>query len=405
MKTCNISKIEVVNYEQEIPVYDITIKKYHNFAIDGGILVHNCNYHHGDASIGSAINGLTQDFIGTNNIPMFSGKGNFGNRLIQEPAATRYTSVKLNNEFLKYFNDFDILDKNEDPENPEPKCYLPTIPWVLVNGAEGIAVGFSTYILPRDPDKLKQYIKNKITGKGSYYKFEPYFKNFKGKITKDPERNSWIMEGTFERIKSNVIRVTEVPIGFDREKYIIFLEKQIERKNIRDYEEKCKNGFEFIVKMDKKDMEDEEIITTLRLRTTLTETITVIDNEGRLREFETPDKICDYFIDYRLKKYAERIARNIQLANDEISLIDEKKMFIEIVIGGKFNITKVSKQELIIFLKTQDFVFIEQLIGMKIYQFTKDEIEKLNQKKLELVSYIKNLKQTTPEKEWCEELK
>ena len=369
----------------------------------GGV-IKDASYHHGDASLGAAVNSLTQDFVGSNNIPMFQGKGNFGNRLIQEAAAGRYTAVKLNNEFLNYFTDWEILDKNVDPENPEPLCYLPIIPWVLVNGVEGIAIGFATYILPRDPEKLKHYIKNKLEGKGSYYQFEPYFKGFKGKIEKDPDSSSWIMTGSYEVLKKHSVKITELPIGFDREKYISHLERLIEKKKIRDYIENCKNGFEFTIKFNK-EYSDERIIHYLKLRTTLTENIVTIDNEGKLREFDKPDELVNYFIQYRLNKYHQRLTRNKQIAEDEILLIDEKKRFIELVMNNEIKVSKLTRQELIQNLKDEDFIFIQELINMKIYMFTSDEIDKLNDKKEELQKYVKELLETNPGKEWIKELK
>jgi DNA topoisomerase-2 len=323
--------------------------------------------------------------------------------MIQVAAAGRYTRVKLNSDFLQYFTDFDILDQNEDPENPEPLCYLPTIPWVLVNGIEGIAVGFSTYILPRDPEKLKQYIKDKLKGKKTDYDFEPYYKDFKGMIYKLPNSNSWVMEGCFERLSNSVVKITELPVGFDREKYIAFLEKLYEKKKIKDYDENCKTGFEFMIKVNK-DMEDEEILKLLRIDTTLTENIVVIDNEGKLREFETPEKLVDYFIKYRLGKYQERIIRNIKLSENEIAFIDEKKRFIELILNREIYLTKITKEDLLNELTKRNFVFKKALIETQIYKFTKDELEKLEERKIELNNYIEQLRNTTAEAEWIKEL-
>lgn len=369
-----------------------------------GFVLAISNYHHGDASVEGAVNILTQEFVGANNISMFKGEGSFGNRMIPIAAAGRYTKVRLNSEFLKYFNDFEILDKNEDPENPEPLCYLPTIPWVLVNGAEGIAVGFATSILPRNPEKIKQYIKSKLEGKNSYYHFEPFFKGFKGKIYKQENSNSWVMEGCFEKIKNGLVKITELPIGFTREKYITYLDKQVERKAVKDYEENCKSGFEFTVKLEK-DLTDEQIIQILRLRTTLTENIVVIDNEGKLREFESPIALVDYFLAYRLKKYNQRIERNAQLTIAALDLIAEKKRFIKMVINKELDLRKFTKSELIQYLLNNKFAYAENLVEMKIYHFTKDEIEKLNEDEKQKKNYMVELYNTTAEKEWLEELK
>lgn len=119
-----------------------------------GAVIEKANYHHGDASLNDAINKMAQTF--NNNLPLLSGEGSFGSRLVQEAAAARYTFVRLNDNFNKYFVDTDILLAGEDPEDPEPRFYLPTIPWVLVNGISGIAVGFATEIQPRNPEQLQK---------------------------------------------------------------------------------------------------------------------------------------------------------------------------------------------------------------------------------------------------------
>lgn len=105
------------------------------------------NYHHGEGSAQGAAVGLASDW--NNNAPVFTGHGNFGSRLVPEAAAPRYIFASLSENFKKYFVDTEVAPKSNDPENPEPAHYLPIIPWVLVNGISGIAVGFKTEILPR----------------------------------------------------------------------------------------------------------------------------------------------------------------------------------------------------------------------------------------------------------------
>jgi len=113
--------------------------------LGGGLAKYN--YHHGEDSAMGAVITLTADW--NNNCPVFTGHGNFGSRLVQEAAGARYIFCTLSPEFKKYFIDNEVTSKSPDPENPEPAYYLPTIPWVLINGTQGIAVGFACNILPR----------------------------------------------------------------------------------------------------------------------------------------------------------------------------------------------------------------------------------------------------------------
>ena len=310
-----------------------------------GYVLAESNYSHGDASVSSAINLLTQDFPGANNIPMFEGKGNFGNRLIPESAASRYTAIKLNNEFLNYFSNFDILDTNIDPDNPEPLSYLPIIPWVLVNGIDGIAIGFATSILPRDPELLKDVIKDKL-GVAKTFRYEyytPHFKDFKGSIKYNKENNNWVMLGTYEKCKNNIVKVTELPIGMTREKYINHLENMIDKKKIKDYTDYSKNGFNLEIQFYRETFEDDKIIQILKLQTTFTENITVIDLEKRVRHFDNPDDLINYYIEYMLKKFDQRLKKDIQKLNMEDSMIDEIIKFSILISKNEIRIKDISK--------------------------------------------------------------
>jgi len=372
-----------------------------------GYTIAESNYNHGDAPAGSAINGMAQDFPGANNIPIFDGLGNFGDRFIPEAAAPRYTDVVLSKTALKFFIDFDIADENIDPENPEPQCYLPIIPWLFVNGISGIAVGFATAILPRDPKFLIKVVKEKLKKKRKfkYEEYVPYFKGFTGNIEYDPENNNWIMTGKAEWSDKKTLIVKELPIGITREKYIAHLEKLVERRLIRDYTDKSKETPNYEIEFFKNDYDDEKIITLLRLRTTLTENITVLDNENKLMEFDSPDEVIDLFIDYRIQKYALRIHNLKKEAEHQVELIDEKIKFIQMVYTKEINLMTTNKVDLIKYLKEKDFKWFKEILDTPIHKFTKDELEKLKEKKHELTStIIPNIEMMTPEGEWLKNL-
>jgi DNA gyrase/topoisomerase IV subunit A len=351
-----------------------------------GLTMANANYHHGDSSLSSAINLMTQDFTGSNNIPLFKGKGNFGNRLIQEAAAARYTSVQLNKEILKIFTDNDILEIQDDLDNPEPKTYLPTIPWVLVNGIEGVAVGFATSIFPRSMDLLKKVVSEKIK-KGTEFEykfFTPFFKGFKGTIQYNEIDNNWVITGCFKRNGTKIVEVTEIPVGQDREKYVTYLEKILSAKKIRDYDDYSKDEFRFIIKLNE-EMQDEEIITLLKLRTTIKENITVLDPDGKLKEYESPNELINDFIKYRKEKYEQRISKIIKGLEDEVIFLTEKIKFSIVLKKGSDKILSFTKKELLDLLKSKGFVYYNELVNMEMYRFTKDSVEQF-QERIDLIN-------------------
>jgi topoisomerase-4 subunit A len=109
-------------------------------------------YHpHGDASIGDALVGLTQKRY------LIEGQGNFGNIFTGDPAAApRYIECRLT-ELARHevFNDdLTRFVPSYDGRNKEPVVFPSKLPLVLMMGAEGIAVGLSTRILPHNFSEL-----------------------------------------------------------------------------------------------------------------------------------------------------------------------------------------------------------------------------------------------------------
>ncbi len=107
-------------------------------------------YHpHGDSSIYDALVVMAQDF--KKGIPLVDGHGNFGSIEGDGAAAMRYTEAKLQKitqtAFLEDL-DKDVVDfmPNFDETEKEPVVLPAKIPNLLINGAEGIAVGMATSI-------------------------------------------------------------------------------------------------------------------------------------------------------------------------------------------------------------------------------------------------------------------
>ena len=110
-------------------------------------------YHpHGDSSVYDALVRLAQSF--SINFPLVDGHGNFGSVDGDPAAAYRYTEArlsKLSNEMLKEIdkNTVDFYPNFDDTEM-QPVVLPSRIPNILVNGADGIAVGMATNIPPHN---------------------------------------------------------------------------------------------------------------------------------------------------------------------------------------------------------------------------------------------------------------
>ncbi len=110
-------------------------------------------YHpHGDSAIYDALVRMAQDF--SMSLPLLDGQGNFGSMDGDNPAAMRYTEVRMDKPaaFLLADIEKDTVDfqPNYDGKDMEPTVLPARFPNMLVNGAGGIAVGMATNIPPHN---------------------------------------------------------------------------------------------------------------------------------------------------------------------------------------------------------------------------------------------------------------
>ena len=168
-------------------VWDMSIK----VAQLSGYISEHTNYPHGELSLNEAIIVMANDYIGSNNINLLIPDGQFGDRITFTKAAgaARYIFTKLNPIVKHIFNEEDIpllKTRMEDGDPVEPEHYIPTFPFVLVNGISGIGTGYSTNVLPYNPEDIVENLIRKINGK-PYYEMLPYYRGFIGKIKPDDE--------------------------------------------------------------------------------------------------------------------------------------------------------------------------------------------------------------------------
>ena len=125
-------------------------------------------YHpHGDSSIYDALVVMAQEF--KKGMPLVDGHGNFGSIEGDGAAAMRYTEArleKITQEAYLADLDKDVVDfgPNFDETEKEPLVLPVKVPNILINGAEGIAVGMATSIPPHNfgevIEGVKAYMKN-----------------------------------------------------------------------------------------------------------------------------------------------------------------------------------------------------------------------------------------------------
>ena len=110
---------------------------------------------HGDQSIGDALTRLAQPFA--NLVPLLDFHGNYGSPDFAA-AAARYTETRLGFAGMLLLDDIDLatvpMVENYEGSTEEPVVLPAAFPHLLVNGANGIAVGLSSYLPPHDPREV-----------------------------------------------------------------------------------------------------------------------------------------------------------------------------------------------------------------------------------------------------------
>lgn len=367
------------------------------------------DYLHG--SLDGVVVTLAQDFAGTNNIPLLQKFGNFGTRCIQEASAPRYIFARGSDELFDLFKDSEILEQQYfEGSRIEPKFYTPTLPMLLVNGSEGVSSGFAQKILPRNPENLKKYILEKLSGKEpSEELLNPYAKDFKGNFRKDIENpNKWYIEGVVEHVKNNEYLITEIPFTYDLKTYTNVLDDLVESKTIIRYssESDGENILRFRVTLPRG--VNDSLISRLKLYKIVNENYTAIDENLKVREFKSAKEIIDYYIYIKLKFLQKRKTYIIEKLNKDFKILENKLRFLNMYISKELSITDKSKSELETELEKLNFDKFDgysYLIGMPMYSLTTDKVKELETSIEKLKKEIETVTKTSIEQMWRKDLK
>ena len=365
-----------------------------------GKVASDASYHHGDASLSGAIIGMAQKF--KNSMPVLDEIGQFGALRSPEAGAPRYISTKLHPNFRQLYMDFDLLTpRYEEGSEIEPKYFLPIIPTVLLNGGSGIAVGFATNILNRNPIDLIESCLKVIDGK-PFNEPSPWYYGFSGECKQDSEnRMAWIFKGKYEIKNTSSVEVTELPPSMTYEKYDTYLNQLEDTKKIVGYENHCKSDIKYLLKFRREDLkklqDTDKLDKFLKNEERQSENLTVLDENGDLKIFNNSTEIIKYFVDFRLKYYIKRKDFLIKKLGNELMVLSNRANFIKSIIDGKLKVNNVPRKDIILYLETANFDQVEggysYLLNMQIHTLTKEKYEELlsttREKELELESIKK----------------
>lgn len=399
---------------------------------------------------------MAQDFVGSNNMNLLMPKGQFGTRLIggADAASPRYIFTHLSPVARLLFPDVDdaLLDqKEEDGQLIEPEFFVPVIPLLLVNGCQGIGTGWSTNIPQHDPLDVLKYIRAKLEGKKRLPSIRPWVKGFNGNINVDAERDSYITEGTLSITSKSTLSITELPVGVWTSDYKDYLVKMLKKGEIKSFTENhTTSAVSFDVKVNMAKLTrlmKGDIHKTFKLRNSLsTRNMHAFTPDMDIVRYKTPSDIADAFFPIRLGLYADR--KSVLESNMEYytTLMRNKARFIEAVSTNDIDLLRGKKSKDATIALLEEMKFVKQsdldviksnntvakrrtssavvpteeterspntldpskeydyLLSMPLSSLTAEKIEALNKEAVKMDMKMEELKNTSAEDLWKEDL-
>jgi DNA topoisomerase-2 len=351
----------------------------------GGKVASDAFYHHGNASLESSIITMAQTF--KNNMALLEEIGQFGSLRSPEPGAARYIGTKLNRNFRLLYKDFELLEyKEEEGVEIEPKYFLPIVPTILINGSSGIAVGFSSNILNRDPLEITNACENYLKGK-KISDIKPHNNFFTGDYIQDLENpKKWFIRGKIEILNTTTVKIIELPPSMTYEKYENILDTLVENKIVVSYDDNCKDSVNYTVKFTRdvlSGLDTEKIIKLLKLEETETEIFTTLDETGKLKIFENCKEIIEYFVNFRLEYYRKRKDYLLDKMRYDLKVLSNRGRFIKFILDNKLEIKGRRKEDIINNCSGLGLEKIEDgydyLLRMPIWSLTKELFDKLKE--------------------------
>lgn len=301
-------------------------------------------YHHGEQNLFDTIIKMAQRFPGTNNIPLFCDNGKFGTRANsgKDAAAARYiyTKMEMITRLIFHPDDDDLLTYCEDDGDiVEPEYYIPILPMLLVNGAIGIGTAWSCNIPSFNPLDIVNSIKIWLKDRNSSLpELIPWYRGWNGKIIKENE-HKYITTGVLEENNKGKIVVSELPIGMGMNCFRDKLDMWKEEKQIKEYDN-YSTDIEVNFIIDEHEDGFKCNIENMKLYSYLsTNNMVVFTNEG-LRKFSTVNEIIDYYCEKRLLYYTRRKKKLLDKIQSKLTLLGNKKRFMEEVIAGTIKLFK-----------------------------------------------------------------
>jgi DNA gyrase/topoisomerase IV subunit A len=367
-----------------------------------GEMISSGLYLHGDQSAAGAISMLAAPYV--NNVPLLEGIGSFGTRVapVDGIGAPRYTYVKRGKAAQELmFPDMDIVPvkENYDGSTIEPQHFLPLIPTVLLNGVSGIAVGWSTEILPRSFKALVDATLNVLDGK-KLKRIAPNYELYNVGVS-HLEDNSWEFQGKLEIVDTSTIKITELPPELTLEKFKERLNTFEDENKISTYIDRSTDTIDITIKMARGSVKGWSVtraIDYFKLKQKKTERIVVIDwNGSSIRQYESAEKLIEDFVAWRLGWYETRYQNKVNKDDYELGFWKGVKLCFDDKLPARLGTIKsrteldADVQAVTAKLKLDD-KRVDRIVNLPAHRWTKDAYADVLQKIKDLEANIKEYK-------------
>ncbi len=365
------------------------------------------HYQHGDASLMNTIVQLCSTHV--MKYSPLEVIGQIGTlRVPKCDTAARYLHIKKT-PYLEFFKqDFELLERHiDDGDLVEPKYFLPIIPMVLLFRTNSPGFGFSFRSFSYQLDSVIDNCVKVITQGSCQTDIDeipliPFVEGIKPEnMIYNSSKDSWYCVGEYEiNLDTDTLIITDLPFDVSFEKYDETLHNLIEKQYIVSFtnlsmDGKIRYAIHFakgrlkLVSQDKwKFFQNMKLFSKV-----MKNTLNCIDADGKtIMNFETPYHLIDVFVKKRLVFYQKRKTRTIQILGVDIAELSYKIMFITLVTQGSLIVNNRPITDIKLDLDKLQIPY--DVLKMNIDKLTKEEIEKMIQKRDELQTYLEYIKVT-----------
>uniref|UniRef100_A0A182IK02 DNA topoisomerase 2 n=1 Tax=Anopheles atroparvus TaxID=41427 RepID=A0A182IK02_ANOAO len=320
-------------------------------------------YHHGEASLCGTIINLAQNYVGSNNINLLYPGGQFGTRLTggKDSASPRYIFTMMSALTRHIFHPLDdpLLEyQYEDNQRIEPVWYLPIIPMLLVNGADGIGTGWATRIPNHNPRDVIGNIRRMLNGEEPKV-LNPWYKNFRGLIESvGPQR--FLTVGNVGLLDNEKIEISELPIGTWTQTYKENVLEPLlhgsdkQKAVISDYKEyNTDTTVRFVISFlpgEYRNLYAEEggFHRVFKMTSSIsTSTMNAFDDKNYLKTYNHANDIFLEFYKIRLEYYGKRRTYLLGMLQAEADSLSDKARFIMEKCNGTLTVENKKRKALI----------------------------------------------------------